>query len=188
MAGLGGRIGALVLLAMSCVPAAASPTDAGIQDFTRRVHSYMELRQRVAKDLPPLQVSSDWQSIEMARKALAHALRRARPHAAMGDIFTADAAPALRRRIADVLRERGVAAGGLLADLHSEAPAAAHARVMVNARFDWSLGALMPGDIIAALPPLPDELQYRFVSHNLVLLDCDAGLIVDVLPQALASE
>ena len=46
----------------------------------------------------------------------------------------------------------------------------------------------MPGDIIAALPPLPDELQYRFVSHNLVLLDCDAGLIIDVLPQALATE
>jgi len=188
MAGTGGRIGALVLLALSCVAAAASPQDAAIQDFTQRVRSYMELRQRVAKDLPPLEVSSDWRSIEASRKALAHALRRARPHAAMGDIFSADAAPVLRQRIADVLREHGVTAGALLADLDSEEPAAAHARVAVNARFDWSLGALMPGNIIAALPPLPDELQYRFVSHNLVLLDCDAGLIVDVLPQALATE
>jgi hypothetical protein len=185
---MGGRIGALLLLALSCVPVAASPQDAAIQDFTQRVHNYIELRQRVAKDLKPLQVSSDWRSIEASRKALAHALRRARPDAAMGDIFSADVAPVLRRLIGDVLREHGVAAGALLADLVSDQPAGAHARVVVNARFDWSLGALMPGNIIAALPPLPDELQYRFVSDNLVLLDCDAGLIIDVLPQALASE
>jgi hypothetical protein len=177
-----------VLLALSCVPVAASPQDAAIQDFTQRVHNYMELRQRAAKGLQPLQVSSDWRSIEASRKALAHALRRARPDAALGDIFSADAAPVLRRLIADVLRAHGVAPSAVLADLVSEEPAGAHARVAVNARFDWSLGALMPGDIIAALPPLPDELQYRFVSHNLVLLDCDAGLIIDVLPQALATE
>ena len=74
MAGTGGRIGALVLLTLSCVPVAASPQDAAIQDFTQRVHTYMELRQRVAKDVPPLEVSSNWQSIETTRKALAHAI------------------------------------------------------------------------------------------------------------------
>ena len=37
------------------------------------------------------------------------------------------------------------------------------------------------------VPPLPDALQYRFVNRDLVLLDCDASLIIDVLPRALRS-
>ena len=58
----------------------------------------------------------------------------------------------------------------------------------MNGRFDWTRAAAMPAFIIAALPPLPDELQYRFVDDDMVLLDSDAGLIIDVLPHALLTE
>jgi hypothetical protein len=46
---------------------------------------------------------------------------------------------------------------------------------------------MMPTAIIQALPEVPWPLQYRFVSHDLVLLDVDAGLIVDILPDALGA-
>jgi hypothetical protein len=43
----------------------------------------------------------------------------------------------------------------------------------------------MPAAVIAALPELPPELQYRFVGADLVLVDIGAGLVVDVLRGAL---
>ncbi len=187
MTGICGRVGALVVIGLWCVPASAGPSDATTREFTNRVRAYMELRHQATRDVPPLQVSADWSAIEAARDALAGRLHDARANAAMGEIFTAEAGPTLRHRIGDVLREHGVTAADVLADLADEAPTVVHARVKVNERFDWMLGALMPGYIIAALPPLPDELQYRFVGHALVLLDTDAGLIVDVLPRALVS-
>jgi hypothetical protein len=39
--------------------------------------------------------------------------------------------------------------------------------------------------IVAALPALPPELQYRIVGDSLALIDVHAGLILDVLPDAL---
>lgn len=40
--------------------------------------------------------------------------------------------------------------------------------------------------ILQALPPLPPELEYRMVGTDLILIDVHAGLIVDILPYALA--
>ena len=37
----------------------------------------------------------------------------------------------------------------------------------------------------AVLPALPDELRYRFVDRDLVLLDVHADLVVDILRDAL---
>jgi hypothetical protein len=39
--------------------------------------------------------------------------------------------------------------------------------------------------VLAALPALPPELQYRIVGDALALIDVHAGLVVDVLPDAL---
>jgi hypothetical protein len=39
--------------------------------------------------------------------------------------------------------------------------------------------------MIEALPPLPDELQYRIVGRDLVLVDVHANLVVDILREAL---
>ena len=43
----------------------------------------------------------------------------------------------------------------------------------------------MPWCVLRELPLIPDELQFRFVEHDLVLIDIDASLVVDVLPNAL---
>ena len=43
----------------------------------------------------------------------------------------------------------------------------------------------MPPLLLTQLPPLPPELQYRFLGRALILLDADANLIVDVVPDAL---
>jgi len=59
MTRVSGLICALVLLATPSTAATDSQPDATIQAFTQRVNSYLELRQRVAKSVPPLELSAD---------------------------------------------------------------------------------------------------------------------------------
>ena len=58
---------------------------------------------------------------------------------------------------------------------------------LVNGAFSWRTAVPTPPCVLAVLPPLPDELQYRFVGRDLVLVDIEANLIVDVLPEAISS-
>ncbi len=45
--------------------------------------------------------------------------------------------------------------------------------------------ATMPPSLLAALPELPKELEYRIVGNYLVLRDVDAALILDYIPAAV---
>lgn len=44
-----------------------------------------------------------------------------------------------------------------------------------------------PPHLLAVLPPLPDELQYRFMNHDLILWDVHVNIIVDFIKGALPS-
>ena len=43
----------------------------------------------------------------------------------------------------------------------------------------------MPGTILAALPALPDDVEYRFLGRHLILLDIRANVILDRIPYAI---
>ena len=43
----------------------------------------------------------------------------------------------------------------------------------------------MPPDVLKALPPLPEELQYRIVGKHLILLCVHGNLIVDYMLNAM---
>ena len=43
----------------------------------------------------------------------------------------------------------------------------------------------VPPNILAALPKLPEDLEYRFVNRTMILLDTHANLIVDFVPNAI---
>jgi TonB family protein len=43
----------------------------------------------------------------------------------------------------------------------------------------------MPPDLLAALPRVPNRLEYRFMNDALVLRDIEANLIIDFVPQAI---
>jgi hypothetical protein len=44
----------------------------------------------------------------------------------------------------------------------------------------------MPPQVLAALPKLPQELEYRFVGARLILLDTHADIILDFVEGVLA--
>ena len=47
---------------------------------------------------------------------------------------------------------------------------------------------VLPGTILAALPRLPDAVEYRFLGRHLILLDTRANVILDRIPCAIECE
>jgi hypothetical protein len=174
------QVAVLILAGTTALAAEASESR---NQFSKRIEAYVALRRHVEQRAPGPRPSFSMAEIHRAAEAQAEAIRAARPHAKQGNIFTARIASRLRRQIRAVM-----VVEGLRADRLSEPVGDAPDRpisLAVNGRFDWSADAVMPGVLIAALPPLPADLQYRFVRRDLVLVDIVAGLIVDILPKAL---
>ena len=153
--------------------------------FQSAVAAYMTLREAVERTLPPREVSPDPDEIFLAVDALAAAIRAARPSAKEGDIFDAEAAPLLRRHIRETLRKPDCQAADILAAKGEDDERLALSRPIVHDQFDWGAGSFMAWCILEALPELPEELQFRFIERDLVLVDIDADLVIDVLPDAL---
>jgi hypothetical protein len=166
---------------------AAASSDDQLKEFTRGTERYAELRRDIEQRVPTPQPSDDYTKILAARTALAEAIRRGRPSARVGDIFTLDTGIAIRTRIRGSMTTMRLRASELLGPQDAEDLAAIN-DLKVNDYFAWDLSGLIPGTLIDALPPLPDVLEYRLVGTTLVLVDLDASLVVDVLRDALPLE
>jgi hypothetical protein len=153
------------------------------RQFLQSVESYMALRRQLAHQWPPVAVSGDVDAIHRASDARFAAMRRARANARRGDMFNARIADLYRVRIRHGFSVRGHDASELIEEMNEGGrnwkPA------VVNGRFSWTTAAATPAHVLAVLPDLPPELQYRFVGPDLVLVDLDLGFIVDVLPDVL---
>jgi hypothetical protein len=157
--------------------------DRAFTAFHNRLDAYVALHRKLAMSLPPLG-SRDRHGTTIARHYLASAIRGARPHARQGDVFASEAVPAFRTAIDDTMRAVDF---GMLAPLMDE-----NGRLLsgthpaVNADFPVLDARELPPLMLAALPALPEELEYRFVDYDLVLWDVYADLVVDVIPYALS--
>jgi len=156
-----------------------------IQRLQAAVDAYVALRGKVTQALPPLEISPDAENFLMASEAAAAAIRAARPSAAEGDIINAEAAALLQRRVRATLAQRGCSVDAILAAQRDDDRLPLPPRPVVHDQFDWGWGSFMPSCVLSVLPLLPDELQFRFVQRDLVLVDVGADLVVDVLPDAL---
>ena len=67
-----------------------------------------------------------------------------------------------------------------------EGPGPGAFRLEVNSVYpkDQPLGTVPP-NILKALPPLPEDLEYRFIYRHLAIRDQQANLIVDFMPAAI---
>ena len=57
--------------------------------------------------------------------------------------------------------------------------------ITVNKPLPWGAGRSTFTWLLAALPALPEDLEYRLVGRNLVLIDLRANIVVDVLRGAV---
>jgi hypothetical protein len=166
-------------------PACGQEIDPVVADrFAANVAAYVDLHRRIEEVLPPLEVTEDTAEMERAIAMLAAEMRYERADATQGDIFADEIADAIRLRMAQCVRGTDVEA--LLAWINEENPFAWSERPEVNATYPGPGGAsIMPPHLLAALPPLPEELEYRFMNRDLILWDTHARLIADYVPRAL---
>jgi hypothetical protein len=176
---------AVLLQSLSCalrgapVPNEAQARVPAVQEFSERVQQYVELHRRLERLQPPLRETANADEITARRHAFADALRRARPNAVPGEFFTPTVAPYFRRIIKADVKTTGTPVVGAAAP---EKPAVA---LRVNDAYpDREPLSSVPPLLLSQLPPLPEELEYRFVVQHLLLLDRQANLIVDFLPDA----
>lgn len=147
--------------------------------FASNVDAYVQLHRRLEPSVPPQVYTSDPELLFLSRKAMAVAIRRERPMAKQGDIFTAEIAALFRHIVNRTLREDGIDWEVFLRDDGMTLP------IDVQVNGDYPAGgpvATMAPTLLRVLPPLPPELQYRFVNMTLALWDVHAGLIVDFVP------
>jgi hypothetical protein len=192
------RLLVVAAVAATCVAVVASPRDrlhSRLHDrtlpgdypltgatFHERVATYVSLHQGLVRTLASRGVAPDARFA--FRRALAAAIRSARHGARAGDLFGGSIAPSIRGTVRGYFATQPAAVwSALLSEMPPARP------LGVNDSYPEGEALVsMPSSLLQKLEPLPEELQYRFFNDSLLLLDGDAGLIVDVLRGVVPSE
>ena len=183
------RIVPCVLFAVLCgaisAPRAQSTSGRNAPElagFKTRVNQYAELSRRLEATLPKLPTEATPEAIDRNQRAFETLIVASRPKARAGDVFTPTGQSYIRALMKRVFA--GADRDRLLGTILDENPGPVP--LTVNGRYpaDAPL-ASMPPEVLAALPELPKELEYRFVGRALILLDPHAHIVVDLVPAAL---
>lgn len=161
------------------VSVANPPTVAGFNDH---INQYMALHEAAVKKLPKPGKEAKPDKIEVYQEGLADIIRGSRVSAKQGDIFTPQIASEFKQIIKAELKGPG------LKETRTEAnsPEVKDVPVRVNYPYPDSKELLdTPATLLLKLPQLPKQLGYHFARRNLLLIDREARIIVDYIPNAL---
>jgi hypothetical protein len=183
----------LVALVTLVLAATAAGTDAGLQvkinedaqliaEFLKRAEAYVALHRKIDGTIPEVSNSASPEQVTAHQQALQRMIAQARASAKPGDIFTQPIRAYFRRQITRALS--GPDAGQLRASINEENPRLI--RLRVNGAYPENVPTTtMPPQILAALPKLPQDLEFRFIGRRLILLDVHAQLVVDYIDDAI---
>jgi len=178
--------GATVAAALGVTIRAADNTAA--QPFTQRVNEYAQIRKMAVGQLPALAKGAQPTDIANHEKALADAIRKARPNAKQGDVFTPSTKPlfvaALKAQLSGAANQDSRAQAKQGNPKNEATPGETTPVVAVNAVYPKNAPlSSVPPLLLLQLPQLPMGIEYRFVGSTLVLLDSEANLIIDYLKE-----
>lgn len=155
---------------------------AALAQFSAAIKDYMALRQRLRNEITGPIADSTAVEVNQASDRLAAGIQRARRRARPGNIFRVPITALVKQRVAEVIQRDNL--GPVLANIDDEQ--VTMKTPSVHLRFPAaSQMATMPPSLLAALPRLPKELEYRIVGSFLVLRDVDAALVLDYIPAAV---
>ena len=183
------RVSVLALLVVPALALAAQRTAPAVSDaeylvmsrFLTAADAYVVLHHRLFDPLSEEFMCLSEDSIAVLN-ALADVPREARPASREGDIFSPDVADLFRRRIAATLQAYEYNPADVLAEMDVEELLAPP--VPVNEALPRGIGLMMPW-LAGALPVLPEELAYRLVGRDFVLIDVQSNMVVDVIRAVL---
>jgi hypothetical protein len=159
--------------------------DAGvIAEFKAKIDAYNDLRRDLEKKARALKKTDDPSEIALVEKALAQQIRLARANAKPGDIFTPATRAMFRRLLGPTVK--GEDGADNKAAIKEDSPATKDVPFKINGEYPKGEPlATMPPDVLKALPPLPENLQFRFVGKHLLLYCSSGNLIVDYMLNAI---
>jgi hypothetical protein len=161
---------------------APTPTNPVVAAFEKRVREYADMREAIEEKTGELPDQATPERIEAHKLKFQTAVRAARAGAVPGQLFTRDAAQHIRNVIASEFKGRDRAE---LIKTISEAETKG-VPLRVNYPYPEAKELLeMPATLLLKLPTLPKQVKYRFVGHNLLLVDRENGLIIDYMTNAL---
>ena len=170
--------------AQTPAPRDARPPDFTVQiwgdavvDFTERVQTYADLRDRLEAELPVLALAAEPAEIIRAQRALARKIRESRPGIKRGHVFTPEITTAFRAGLGPELTAR------TLIRIMDDNPGEFSVRVDGTYPKERTLSTVPP-NLLAVLPRLPDDIQYRFLGRHLILHDVRANTVIDRMPCA----
>jgi hypothetical protein len=163
-------------------PSRVNPNAATMKEFLRRVDEYVAVHKKAESTLPDLPKQTTPQQIDKHQRALALLMQEARKNAKQGDIFTL----AMQRLVRNLLRP--IFAGKDGAQIKAEIldnEYKGNVKLAVNGRYPDEIPiSTVPPQVLAQLPKLPEELEYRFIQNNLILFDPHAHTIADYITDA----
>ena len=160
----------------------ANPDARTLQDFQSRIDQYVKVRNELKKQSAPLKETKEAAKIQAAQDELATKIRAARKDAKAGDIFTPEIKTVFRRLMYP--ETKGAEGAATKEAIKEDAPTGVP--IKVNAKYpDSAPLPTVPPNLLAALPKLPEDLEYRFINRDLILLDVHANVIVDFMPNAI---
>ena len=160
------------------------PTAAPFAEFGKRVDAYVALRDSLAQRMGPLNETQSQAEIAARATTLGTLILRARDSAKQGDIFTPEFSSIVTTLIKTEYSRRSDSVVEQRDDAQQELPNFVPAVNMLYPTI-YPL-ATFPPTLLPLLPQLPhDRLEYRIVTHYLILRDVEANLIIDVMPNAV---
>lgn len=164
-------------------PPPVTPAEkAVIEAFENQVKDYVKLRKKVRENVPKLSKDATPEQIEAYRTALVESMRTARKGAKRGEIFLPEVGAYIRRTLKEEFKGRDRKE---IRDIAFETELTG---VVLRVNYPYAQSAElseMPATLLAKLPQLPNEVRYRFVGHNMILVDRESNLIIDFMPDAV---
>lgn len=156
-----------------------SPDARVLGDFKARVEKYEQLRKKADDSAPPLKETKDAAKIKDAQQGLAERIGAARAGVKPGEIFTPEIAGVFRRLLRPEAKQQQTKEA-----MKEDKPVVVSFKV--NGPYpDKQPVATVPPNVLAALPQLPKDIEYRFIEKHLILRDARANLIIDYIPNAI---
>lgn len=163
--------------------APSNPDAAVLADFNARLDNYVKKQRALLKGDPVGEDATPAQ-IQARQVTLANELRAIRKDAKQGDIFTPQIGAMFKRLLAPELKAGTREAQQTKEQIKEDAPTAVQLKVNATYPENQPLSTVPP-NLLAKLPQLPKDVEYRIVGKHLMLRDVDANIIVDFIYNAL---
>jgi hypothetical protein len=174
-------LAALMLVTLASQNPPQNPRAAAQADFQKRLQAYLDLRTSLGKKLEPLSPTASAADLQGRQHALATALRDARRTAKQGDVIPPEVQAQIKQTIREDFKQRTPAAKRAALEEVPQGPLPG-----INQTYpEQAALPTVPPLLLANLPRLPDNLQYRYFGQHLVLLDGDTEIVVDYIPNAI---